>query len=203
VKGARNPRREVAAVAAALLLPVPLLAATGVRLPLPAAVERGLASVTPGSFDAPVSRAAPVPLEAAPAEPSTDGAVQAPSTGEEQASSAFATAPAGGDSPGAGRDGRTDRPQGGATEPSETLPRDTGPGDAPPPPDVPDAPPPPEPDTPPATPAPAETQADAQTELNLGLDAGEVATEVEVGSDGVGVTVSAGDLLPTTTLFIP
>src|SRR5688572_16726500 len=35
--------RELAAVAAALLLPIPLLAASGLRLPLPGAIERGVA----------------------------------------------------------------------------------------------------------------------------------------------------------------
>lgn len=40
--------RELAVVGAALLVPVPLLAAGGLRLPLPAAIERGVASLTPG-----------------------------------------------------------------------------------------------------------------------------------------------------------
>jgi hypothetical protein len=42
------PRRELALVAAALLLPIPLLAASGLMLPLPSAVERALVSLLPG-----------------------------------------------------------------------------------------------------------------------------------------------------------
>jgi hypothetical protein len=41
-------RRELAIVAAALLLPIPLLAASGVMVPLPSAVERALVSLLPG-----------------------------------------------------------------------------------------------------------------------------------------------------------
>jgi hypothetical protein len=41
-------RRELALVAAALLLPIPLLAASGLMVPLPSAVERALVSLLPG-----------------------------------------------------------------------------------------------------------------------------------------------------------
>ena len=43
----RGSRREIAFVAIALLLPIPLLAGSGLSLPLPAAVERGVASLSP------------------------------------------------------------------------------------------------------------------------------------------------------------
>jgi hypothetical protein len=44
-------RRELAIVAAALLLPIPLLAASGLMVPVPSAVERGLVSLFPGGGD--------------------------------------------------------------------------------------------------------------------------------------------------------
>lgn len=44
-------RRELAALAAALLLPIPLLMASGLVLPLPSGVERGLVSLLPGLGD--------------------------------------------------------------------------------------------------------------------------------------------------------
>lgn len=43
----RVSRRELALVACALLLPVPVLAASGLGIPLPSTVERGLASLLP------------------------------------------------------------------------------------------------------------------------------------------------------------
>lgn len=45
-------RREVALVAGALLLPIPLLTATGLNVPLPGLVERAVASVLPGDVRA-------------------------------------------------------------------------------------------------------------------------------------------------------
>jgi hypothetical protein len=202
---ARNPRREVAAVAAALLLPVPLLAATGVRLPLPAAVERGLASVTPGGdFDAPLRERAPARPDPAPAEaPAGESLTPAARTeGVRGASSVSVEL----DSGRASRDaGAPDRPEGGTeTKPPGPGPGGpgTGPADAPGD-DTPAVPPrespPPPPATLPATPAPAEAPAD----LAVGLDAGGVSVEVEAGSDESGVTVSAGDLLPPTSVPVP
>lgn len=44
-------RRDLAIVAAALLLPIPLLAASGLMVPVPSAVERGLVSLLPGGGD--------------------------------------------------------------------------------------------------------------------------------------------------------
>jgi hypothetical protein len=204
VLGAGKPRREVAVVAAALLLPVPLLAATGVHLPLPAAVERGLASVTPGDgFAVPIREALSARPDSRQAEQSAVGSAQVASPGGEQASSsAFvgARAPA--------RDVRdSDRPQvagaeGGGVEPAEPQPPDTPPGDSPredsPDSSPPEAPP-AEPDTPPATAA----QAEAADLLAVGLDAGVVSTDVEADADGVEVTVSAGDVLPPTALPLP
>jgi hypothetical protein len=202
--GARSPVREVAVVAAALLLPVPLLAAAAVHLPLPAAVERGLASVTPGgSFEAPVQQAAPSRPDTTAAEPSAGDGVDASSPGGEQASSSVVVPPdpdALGTEGGVGRAGR---PQEGADERPAPLPPDTG-SDDPPGEDSPDPPPPgsppTEPDPPPASAASTE---EPPGELAIGLDAGGVSTEVEAGSDGVDVTVSAGGLLPPTTLPVP
>lgn len=45
-------RREVALVAGALLLPIPLLAATGLNVPLPGPVERAVASLLPSAVGA-------------------------------------------------------------------------------------------------------------------------------------------------------
>ncbi len=45
-------RREVALVAGVLLLPIPLLAATGLNVPLPGVVERAVASLLPGAIGA-------------------------------------------------------------------------------------------------------------------------------------------------------
>jgi len=43
----RGSRREIGFVAIALLLPIPLLAGSGLSLPLPESVERGVASLSP------------------------------------------------------------------------------------------------------------------------------------------------------------
>ena len=45
---AGTKRRELLAVAALLLLPIPLLVLSGVGIPLPSVIERGLASLIPG-----------------------------------------------------------------------------------------------------------------------------------------------------------
>ena len=67
---ARISRQEVAAVAVALLLPIPLLVASGLRFPLSGAIERGAASLTPGGgFDGAVVEAAPARTDSAPAVP--------------------------------------------------------------------------------------------------------------------------------------
>ncbi len=42
----RGSRREIALVAGALLLPIPVLAGSGLTFPLPDAVERGIASLS-------------------------------------------------------------------------------------------------------------------------------------------------------------
>jgi len=61
---ARGSRLEIAAVALALLLPIPLFAASGLRLPLPEAIERGLASLAAGGgFEPAAAEAAPVRTE--------------------------------------------------------------------------------------------------------------------------------------------
>lgn len=203
MSGTRNSRREVAAVAAALLVPVPLLAATGIHLPLPAAVERGLASVTPGGLAAPVRETAPARLGTTPAEPPTGRALPAPARGNERVALAPAAGPVVSNPSVVSGNGRTDRPQGGATEPTGALPPETGSDDAPGE-DAPEAPTPKHepaaPDAPPPTAAPAE---EAVTESAVELDAGAVSTEIAVASGEVDVTVSAGDLLPPTTLPLP
>jgi hypothetical protein len=60
----RGSRLEIAAVALALLLPIPLFAASGLRLPLPEAIERGLASLAAGGgFEPAAAEAGPVRTE--------------------------------------------------------------------------------------------------------------------------------------------
>jgi hypothetical protein len=61
----RESRRELALVACALLLPIPLLAATGLGVPLPGTVERGLASLVPFLPPATDGRTAAAPGRAA------------------------------------------------------------------------------------------------------------------------------------------
>jgi hypothetical protein len=80
VSDAHISRQELAAVAVALLLPIPLLVASGMRIPLPGAIERGVASLTPGVvFDAAV-------VEAEPARTPGEPAVASRAAGEETAS---------------------------------------------------------------------------------------------------------------------
>jgi hypothetical protein len=69
------PGKQLAVIAAALCLPVPLLALTGFVLPLPSIVERAVASLIPGAFGGEEtlasSRAGRVQLTAAEARPVT------------------------------------------------------------------------------------------------------------------------------------
>jgi hypothetical protein len=69
------PGKQLAVIAAALCLPVPLLALTGFVLPLPSIVERAVASLIPGAFGdeetLASSRAGRVQLTAAEARPAT------------------------------------------------------------------------------------------------------------------------------------
>lgn len=59
-------------MAAALLLPIPLLAASGLTLPLPGAVERGLASLLPGVGTEPTREAGPTSPDSNPASSSVE-----------------------------------------------------------------------------------------------------------------------------------
>jgi hypothetical protein len=73
VSPTRESRRELALVACALLLPIPLLAATGLGVPLPGTVERGLASLVP--FAPPVTDGDVAPSPAAPRSPDASSSV--------------------------------------------------------------------------------------------------------------------------------
>jgi hypothetical protein len=94
--GTRIARRELAAIAAALLLPIPLLAAGALRLPLPDAVERGVASLTSGGgLDAAVVEVATRP-EVARAVPSSIEPARSPEPSSRRpARAAAAPSPAG------------------------------------------------------------------------------------------------------------
>jgi hypothetical protein len=83
VSETRISRQELAAVAVALLLPIPLLAATGLRFALPAAIERGVASLQlGGGSDAAVVGAAAAPTSEPPVA-TPQGAGPAPATEED------------------------------------------------------------------------------------------------------------------------
>ncbi len=66
----RGSRREIALVAGALLLPIPVLAGSGLIFPLPEAVERGIVEGyfigRPVSSDETTERLSSVPRVAAP-----------------------------------------------------------------------------------------------------------------------------------------
>jgi hypothetical protein len=94
VSDARISRQELAAVAAALLLPIPLLAASGLRFPLPGVIERGVASLTPaGGFDIAVVDAAPARPDSEPAARSDAEPARTAAAEDSHAASSAALAP--------------------------------------------------------------------------------------------------------------
>jgi hypothetical protein len=179
-------RRELAAVAAALLLPIPLLAASGLRLPLPGAIERGVASLVPGSaFDVAVIEGAPPALSA------PDSAVRsaaepeaAPPAADPQAVSSTAATAA-----------STDAPPTGSEKQAETTPAEP---DSPslPDPHTDDQSPPgqddgaPDEDTSQST--AVEPVASADIEAGVRIAAEAAGTSVEIAVTDGGVTVDTG-----------
>ena len=181
-----GPRREIAAVAAALLLPIPLLAASGLTLPLPGAVERGLASLLPGVGAEPTREAGPTSPDSNPASSSveqndetdaSDGAgIEESPAGVVRDGGSTATPAAGTDEAGGDDSSDGDAPTG-----NEETPPDDG-----------------EPDLPGGTPDEG-TTGDTSSEIVAGSDGPSVAVsadegglEVEAAGAGVSVGVEVG-----------
>jgi len=180
VKAFGLSRGEVALVTSALLLPIPLLAATGLNAPLPGIVERAVASLLPGA----ATTAEPGATTAAPSSGS-QAPVTSESTPVDDASSRGRKAASGAeDSPSrAGDDGfggidtpsSDDPPVGGGTPPGD----DPGPGAGPA-----------NPQTVPTPPDIASPDTAADQELPV---------QIAVGEDGVGVRNDSGASVSVTT----
>ncbi len=95
-------KRELAVVGLALLLPVPLVALSGLSIPLPGAVERGIASLVPGV----AATGVPASIRVGPVRQATPGrSTPVRSTGATPAGAGrpiVARAPESGSAPGAG-----------------------------------------------------------------------------------------------------
>jgi hypothetical protein len=173
----RSTRTELAAVALALLLPIPLFVASGLRLPLPGAVERALASLGSDAVFGPAE------VEARPGEARSDRgtpdsvAGSAP-TDRRQATSSTALIVGTGGAPSAG-DGGRQSPRGGST-PDAGADTPAPPGHDPEREPIPDAPAPPR-----QTPT-APVDAETTTAVDTGADR----LELEVTDDGVEVVVA-------------
>jgi hypothetical protein len=92
-------KRELALVAASLLVPIPLFAASGLNVPLPGFVERGLASLAPGGIEASSIRA------------SKSHGVKVVSRGEAAGPARASRKPLTGSASAAARDGRRQQPK--------------------------------------------------------------------------------------------
>lgn len=185
-------RGEVALVTGALLLPIPLLTATGLNVPLPGVVERAVASLLPGAAvttEPGATAAAPgsgsrasVRAESVPADDAfsrgrevVGGADDSPSRAVDDGSSGIDTSSTG------------DPPVGGATPPGD----DPGPGAGP--------------ADPPSVPAPPEITSprpDADEELPLQISTGEDSVEVRSDS-GASVRVTTTDDGPQVDVGTP
>jgi hypothetical protein len=139
----RGSRRELALVACALLLPIPVLAASGLGIPLPSQVERGLASLLPlaGGPKASVptldSGTAAAPDGSTGGQPATEGPAAVPVEGALPPGTPFPPGvqePSGGATSGSG--GGTGS-GGSGDEPSPPTGDDTPPDDGPAPEDGP------------------------------------------------------------------
>jgi hypothetical protein len=209
-------RREVALVAGALLLPIPLLATTGLSLPLPGLVERAVASLLPAAVSAtePGATAVAPGSQATPARSATAGAPRSVRDitsrrrgAANGAASGLARTTNGGsigvDAPGTGNpptDGGT--PSGGDPVPGA----DPGPQVIPvapplPPPDIVSSAPDPVPDKPlPGGEVPVEVSV-GESEAGIGSDAG---LSVDVTTDnGPGVNVGTPPLPPVPPVLVP
>jgi hypothetical protein len=202
-------RRELAALAAALLLPIPLLVASGLVLPLPSGVERGIVSLLPGLDDGGGSEA--------------DAAFPGTSTSSTSIRVLHArTGRAGTDQPAAGvlsEGGNAVAPAAGNgaaggddSRPADMLPGDQrrppGGGDGAPQPSA--APVPSVPEDPPESPAAPIVQERVTVDpggLRLSAGAGPAAAEAELGlSEGGGVALTVDvseDTSHATTVTVP
>lgn len=202
---APRSRRELTLVACALLLPIPLLAATGLGVPLAAPVERGLASLLP--FAAEAQEGSSTAADGSAAATAGEGSAAGQPVSGSSARSPAAAAPRIGTSsavdviaPTSGTSGSRPGPDppDGDTDPAPT----------------PEGGPEPTPHVPTAGPAEASvTPAGGDNELHVEVDAGDVDASVEVSpSEGVvvettlGTTtvgVGTGDALPVTPDVTP
>lgn len=205
MSAARAHRRELAAVALALLLPIPLLAASGLHLPLPAAVERGLASLTPGGdFDTAVVEAAPARPEPAPAStPTGDGDPTAPRVVHATSSTAIPPVADSGSAP----TGERSEPTRGGTDvaPPETGDSPQGGGGAADD-EGGDAEDGPEEDGLEPLAGVAAASAGVESSLTVGVDAAGVAAEVAVDDESVQVVVPGATIevgVPVPDLPVP
>ncbi len=175
-------RGEVALVTGALLLPIPLLAATGLNVPLPGIVERAVASLLPGAAvtaEPGATTAAPgsgsqasVTAESAPADDASARGREAARGADDSPSRAVDEGSSESDTPSTG-----DPPVGGDTPPGN----DPGPGAGPA-----------NPQTVPTPPDLASPTPDTAADQELPL-------QVSVGEDGVGVSNDAGASVSVTT----
>jgi hypothetical protein len=191
--GRFTSRREIALVACALLVPIPVLAASGLGVPLPSMVERGLASLLPlpggqetSSPDSESGTAAAT--VGSTGGPATEGRAAVPDSEDaEFSSSAFSAAA----TPGASTE--TTVRGGGTTGSGDSEDEDRPAADDDPPAPAPEEPlPAPEPERLPAV----ETSTAAGTSeaplLEVTTDEDGVTADVAVGDDGAGVSVDTG-----------
>ena len=182
---ARISRRELAVVALALLLPIPLLAASGLRFPLPGVIERGVASLTPaGGFEIAVVEAAPARPDSEPAAPSDAEPARTAAADDSQAASSAAVAPDTG-----AASVRNEKSE-------ETTAAETG-LPSPPDPHTDDQTPPGEGDANPGggdtrNPTSVEPVESAEVETGVTIDAESANVSVQIAVDDSGVAVDAG-----------
>jgi len=180
-------RRELAAVAIALLLPIPLLAASGLRFPLPGAIERGAASLVAGGgdFDVPVVEAAASATSSA-SQPAAGSSAEAEGTAPADESFAVSSsaAPSGGTGAASVREERpggttadTDSPTSPNPHTDDTTPPGEGEGGG-------------------ADPIPEQTAAapveSVSAEAGVRIDAETQTASVEIAVTDSGVTVDTG-----------
>jgi len=184
--------REVALLAAALLVPIPALAASGLNVPLPGVVERGLASLAPGGTDRPGPRettsTVDVPAQA-------DGSAAAgPTKGVEDASArtreatggaeGLPTRTEGGSSSGVDAPGVDDSPAGGGTSSGGNPDPGAVPANLEAPPTLPDI-------------APRAPDTAAAEELPAQVSVNEDGVGVDVGDNSTGTGAGVGVSAPT------
>jgi hypothetical protein len=187
-------RRELALVACALLVPIPVLAASGLGIPLPSAVERAVASLLP----LPGSQETSVPTLELGTAAAADGSTGGQPTTEGRAAvpdSASTKAPDAGLRAGTGQASTATTTRSGGTG-SEGGDEDgsppTGGDEAPTPPEGPLPGPLPGPEEPePAADTPAAAAQPTPPTLEIAVDGPDVSVEAVVGDD-VGVSVDVG-----------